>query len=155
METHSNLLTGKLQEPRQGRRASHFPASSLSMARAPRSPTEKRTRQRIAAHLRQQWEAYLASTPDQALRLQRAFADLLGLHEATVSKILKGTTDEAGLDIAIALNTQLHINGEFLLAHDPPTRFFTGTPIDGRIRRREATIPASPARELSGAIRRK
>jgi hypothetical protein len=101
------------------------------MARG-QSETEKKIRERIAAHLRRKFFDYIEQGTGQPT--QQAFADWLGVNFSTVSHILRTERLGAGFDVMHALRMK-GVTAENLLMEDPPAQFFKAIDVDGRIRR--------------------
>jgi hypothetical protein len=59
---------------------------------------------------------------EREIRTVRALAHILGIHEATVSKLLSGK-GALGLDVFVAVHRKLHIDANQLLDFDPPGLF--------------------------------
>ena len=76
---------------------------------------DRRTRLRIAAHLRQAMKERDLSAADVC----RA----TGLAPSTISRMLNDDS-RIGLDVVLAINRGLHIDANRLLNHDPPAEFF-------------------------------
>lgn len=97
-----------------------------------RDAIDLRTRQRIAAYLRREWERYIRNNADGT---QRSFAQQLGLDEGTVSKILANKMD-GGFDVGLALIRRLHLDAEYVLNHDPPSKYFEAIRTSSRTARK-------------------
>lgn len=88
------------------------------------SKTDKRTRWRIAAHIRR----VMHEREWKAADVCRA----TGVAASNLSKLLAGEDDRIGLDFVLALHRGLHIDANVLLDHDPPHRFFLQGQLSGR-----------------------
>lgn len=89
------------------------------------SKTDKRTRWRIAAHIRR----VMYEREWKAADVCRA----TGVAASNLSKLLAGEDDRIGLDFVLALHRGLHIDANVLLDHDPPRRFFLQGQLSGRL----------------------
>lgn len=82
---------------------------------------DRRTRWRIAAHVRKVMEERDISQAD--------LARTTGVDAGNLSKLLRGVDDRIGLEFVLALHRKLHIDANVLLDHDPPRKFF----LDGQL----------------------
>lgn len=90
---------------------------------------DKRTRWRVAAHVRRVMDERRISQADMVR--------LTGVDAGNLSKLLSGADDRIGLDFVLLLHRKLHIDANVLLDHDPPRQFF----LDGQLSGRPGQIP--------------
>lgn len=98
--------------------------ASLKCYRVKTMPTPEsldvKTRLRIAAYLRMKLR-------ELAPMNQRALAEILGINEGALGRVLKYSTP-VGLDLVLAIHRKLHVDANRLLDVDPAKEFFTPLP---------------------------
>lgn len=87
--------------------------------------TDKRTRWRVAAHVRRVMDERGLTAAELCRRT--------GIQAGNLSKLLSGSDDRIGLDFVLSLNRKLHIEADTLLNHDPPRKYFLEGQLSGSL----------------------